>query len=803
MKKAIFYISFLFAELFTTIQVFSQLASELNYPVPCFKVETWDANWITCEDGPQSDDNVSLFRRTIAMYEKPEKYIVHVSADNRYKLFVNGILVAIGPQLSDIRHQRYETIDIAPYLTKGKNVIAAEVVNWGVDRHFGIISLRTGFLIQGFSSKEAEINTDNRWKATQNNAYRPLPPNWIFGVDIVGGFYASNPGDSLIMSQFPSDWNSVDYDDSNWPNAKWIWRASNENQGGHIWLMKPRTTPQVAQLKERFGKIARTVNITVDNLFLSGKKPLIVPSDSKVSVLLDFQKVILGFPELLISGGISAKITITYAENLMYPDFSKGDRNVVEGKSIRGLHDVIMCDGRKNFLFSPTWYRAFRYVQLDIETNADPLTILDFYNMTTLVPLQRKAVFKCNDSVYEKIDEICWHTARICTQDNLMSDAYYEQMMYVGDTKVHALVNLYMTGEDIWLKNAIEQFSFSRLPNGLLTSCYPLKASFYLPNFSLIWIDMIHDYMMYCRDREFVRSHAEGIKQILQWFEENKLGNGLIGGDFGTNFVDWYNDPPFAGRGMYPGSLNGNSAVVSLQYAATLLRAAEIFDYLDLPADAAICRNRASKIKKDVYAACWDNERKLFAETPDRQFYDERANIMAIAARMFDPDWQKDLFLRCLADTSISKAGYYFRYHHFEEMRKLGLGDSIDKVLDIWKLLLPIHLTTTPERQARQRSDAHPWSASPAMAFLHVIAGISPAEPEFRSVSIEPALGNLNYISASYPHYLGNIKVNLRKTNAGKLEGSIELPKGLNGTFRYKGCTIFLPDGVTKVCLPR
>lgn len=796
---------FLFFAFLTAWSASAQLQPELNYPEAKHVPDKWNpAAWVTCSDIAEADYSVTMFRRSFDLAVKPESFIVHISADNRYKFYVNGKQAAIGPQGSDWRHWRYETLDIAPYLQAGNNTLAAEVHNWGPDRLFGIMSLRTGFMLRGATDKEAVANTlpQGNWKAKENTSYNPLAPNWIFGVDITGGFYATNPGDSVRLSDYPQgDWRLSSFDDSSWKPTKWIWNISNSNEGGFFWLMMPRTTPQVQQEQARFKKVARSEGIAVSSGFVKGDAPVTVPANSKASVLLDYETVTLGFPELVFSGGKDAKITLRYAENLFNPDLSKGDRNEIEGKFIKGLRDVIIADGRNEFKFSPTWYRAFRFVQIDVETASTPLLLNDYYHMATAVPMPRRAVFDCDNEDYKKIDEICWRTAAICTQDNLMSDAYYEQMMYVGDSRVHAMVNLYMTGQDIWLRNAIEQFDYSRMPDGNITSCYPLKATFVHPTFSLIWVDMLHDFMMYCDDKAFVKGYAQSVRSTLNWFDTNLLPNGLVGEPVGSYFVDWYNDEPFAGAGLYPGSADGNSAVVTLHYAATLLRAAELFDYMGLPHEAIACRQKAEKAKADVVAACWDDTRSLFAENPDKKFYDERTNIMAITAHVFDEQQQRELLQRCLDATDISKSVYYFRNNHFNEMRRLGMGDEIDKVLDIWKALLPLNMTTVPERIAHQRSEAHPWSAAPCIAFVKVTGGIAPAAPEYKSVSIEPAFGKLNYINVSYPHRLGDIKVALKKTKKGGIEGTIELPDGLTGTFTYGGIALDLAGGVRKISM--
>ena len=781
--------------------VSAQLLQELNYPKADYRVRKWVAWWVDCDDAPKADYAVTMYRRKFTLPEKPERFIIHVSADNRYKLYVNGILAAIGPQGSDWRHWRYETIDIAPYLQTGDNIIAAEVENWGPDRLFGIMSIRTAFMMQGATQKESVVNTiaSSAWKAKKNDACQPIYPNWIYAVDVVGGFYATNPGDSITTALYPQHWTSASFDDSSWKQARWIWNISNEEEGGFFWLMKPRTTPQVAQTRQPFKKIARSEGISIPPGFVKGESQLLIPAQSKVSLLFDYETVTLGFPELIFSGGKNGKITIRYAENLFNPDRTRGDRNVIEGKQFIGIRDVILPDGSEKFRFSPTWYRAFRFVQIDVETAADPLVLHDYYHMATMSPMIRRAVFECNDPVYKKIDEICWRTAAICTQDNLMSDAYYEQMMYVGDSWVHALINLYMTGDDIWMRNAIEQFDYSRMPDGNITSCYPLKSTFVHPTYSLAWIDMLYDYMMHCNDKDFVRKYVQSIRSTLVWWENNLLDNGLVGKPVGSYFIDWYNEPPYY-SGEPPGSQNGNSAVVTLYYAATLLHAAALFEYLDLPGEATIFRNRAEKVKADVIAACWDEEKGMFAERPDKKFYDERTSIMAIVAQVFDEAKQKDLFTRCLDDPTISKPSYYFIANHFNEMRRLGEGAQIDKVLTIWKDLITMNMTTTPERTgSRQRSDAHPWSGAPSIAFIKVIAGIAPADPEYKSVDIAPSLGKLNFIKASYPHYLGDIKVDLRKTKKGGIEGTVELPEGLTGTFKYGDTTIDLNSGMRKI----
>jgi hypothetical protein len=114
--------------------------------------------------------------------------------------------------------------------------------------------------------------------------------------------------------------------------------------------------------------------------------------------------------------------------------------------------------------------------------------------------------------------------------------------------------------------------------------------------------------------------------------------------------------------------------------------------------------------------------------------------------------------------------------------------------------LVNLGLTTTLERpdappNVFSRSECHPWSASPAYAYLYFVAGIGPGEPGFRTVRMEPQLGNLSFVKGKYPHPSGLITFDLKKSGKDGLKGFVELPAGLTGTFVWRGKEIALRGG--------
>src|SRR4051812_41922148 len=130
-----------------------------------------EAHWIAPPGMPADSFGVFHARRAFTLSAKPSRFVVHVSADNRYRLFVNGVEVSSGPQRSDVSHWRYETVDLAPSLVAGPNVIAAVVWNWGPHHPVAQHSLRTALLVQADSPNEAVANTGPGWKLLRDSAY--------------------------------------------------------------------------------------------------------------------------------------------------------------------------------------------------------------------------------------------------------------------------------------------------------------------------------------------------------------------------------------------------------------------------------------------------------------------------------------------------------------------------------------------------------------------------------------------------------------------------------------------------------
>jgi len=202
LKKYLKGISFLLFLLFASYSSFSQ---QIN---PDFLTKNWNARWITAPESNPTDYGVYVFRKKFDIAAQPSNYIIHVSADNKYRLYVNGQFIGVGPARNDVEHWFFDTYDIAKHLKPGSNTIAAKVWNEGAGKAEAQISLRTGFILDGEGEASA-IATNDTWKAAQDGSYSPLRVR-------VYGYYAAGPGENVEMEKYLKDWQSPDFDDSNW-----------------------------------------------------------------------------------------------------------------------------------------------------------------------------------------------------------------------------------------------------------------------------------------------------------------------------------------------------------------------------------------------------------------------------------------------------------------------------------------------------------------------------------------------------------------------------------------------------------
>ena len=755
----------------------------------------WKASWISCPGIAQRAYGVYHFRKQFDLPAKPERFVVHVSADNRYRLFVNGEAVCSGPARGDLAHWNFETVDIAQYLHSGTNTLAAQVWNMAEYAAVAQITNQTGFVLQGDGAKEQVVNTNDSWKIYHDSAYNPCS---LDNGSKMHSYMVIGPGDSVRAEHYPWGWQTPKYNDGSWQSARNISAPVPYGVGSdNLWTLVPRTIPQMEETQQRIPSYRNMTGLT-DAGFIKGNHAVTIAPHSAASVLLDQAYNTVAYPHLIVSKGKGSVVRLTYAEALFDTAGGKGNRNETAGKKMIGNYDVFVPDGGSQRTFRPLWFRTYRYMQVDVTTGDEPLVIEDLYGMYTGYPFTQQASFKSNDTSLQTLWNVGWRTARLCAGETYFDCPYYEQLQYEADTRIQSLISLYVTGDDRLMRKAITDFYNSRIAEGLTQGRYPSSRLQVIPPFSLFWISMLYDYMMHRRDDAFVNNKLQAVKGVLHWYEQHiDSSKGMLGPMNWWNFTDWANS--FNG-GTPAGANDGNSAVVTLQYAYTLQQAAVLFAHSGQKEEAAHCTALAERMMKGTYAQCFDKIKGAMADTPEKKQFSQHAGIMAILTGCIPKTDEAAVMKTILYDTTLDQATFYYRFYLMQALKKTGMANLYYSQLKPWRDMIAKGLTTFAEQPDPTRSDCHAWSASPLYDFLATICGIVPASPGFATVTIAPAPGELTSIEGNMPHPDGTITVSLTHTGE-HIKGTVSLPPNVKGTFVWQGKTIALHSGNQNVAL--
>ena len=764
---------------------------------------SWPSKWITCEGAVARNPGVYHFRKHLVLEAGPARYVIHVSADNRFVLFVNGARVGEGPARGDLDHWRYETFDVGPLLRRGDNVLAATVWNCGALAPVAQMGDQTGFLVQGDSAAESAADTDTSWDAEVERGQGFDPIN---SAD-VPNYYAASPGEFLDGRLYDWDWQTSS---AAWRPAVTLGTGEpghyakptpvGTGSGDNRWLLVQDGLPQMEFTEMPIGRIVR-----VTGMKGAGGFPSTVPAHTKASILVDGGAMTTAYPKLVMGRGKGATVRLTYAEALVDSKGNKGNRNETANRTILGLTDRLVPDGGLHRAWSSLWWRAWRYLQVDVQTADEPLDLEALSARYSGYPFKERASIDVGDPAIARIWQVGTRTARMNAHETYMDCAYWEQLQYIGDTRIQALISYVEFGDDRLARQALDAYDQSRIAEGLTQSRYPSALAQVIPTFSLLWIGMIHDYWLYRPDNGSLGEWVPHTRSVIDWYVRHQRPDGLLGIMPWWNYGDWTKDFDF---GVPPQDADGGSALLSLYFAAALRDAADLEASLGNAGTAEGYRTRAAEIAKAVHRLCWDEPRGLVADTPAHGHFSEQTNALAVLVDAVPGDRQAAVMRAVLAHRrpgapvpgpgEFSPASIYFRFYVARALDHAGVADLYLDSLGPWRSMLDLGLTTWAETAEPTRSDDHAWSAHPNYDLLTLVAGIRPASPGFRTVLVEPHLAGLSVLNARMPHPDGEIVASYRKTDAG-WEFDISLPPGVAGSVRWGGRTAALAAGPNHV----
>lgn len=643
------------------------------------------------------------FRTTIQVL--PKTCRIEVTGRSQFKLFVNGESLLFGPCRSQKEVAYYDTVEIASHLRVGENRI----------------------LMQVFSYPERP----GRWEGAAKG------PNYCYGdnegpaISLEGAIGDKDPGD-------PENWFGWLDEGMGFNDYATFLLGANESVVGE----KSLGNPFFAQVWEerRMRKTTYVQAVEYDpygvrhgKTFLARPIPLLyrrekefqnwqqrtVAAHSKEQFVLDAGQLTTAYFRIGFRGGKGSKVQLMYGESYFHKDEKGNPYKAVRDDTtgyIDGVYDEYLVGG--DVVYEPFRFRAFRFVQITVETEEEALTILPQPYVETAYPFTNSKKPSFSDPKKEKLYDVAFRTLQLCAHDTYEDCPYYEQLMYACDTRLEMLFT-YAATDDLDLpRQAIRLFGSSLLNNGFTQARFPSREEQIIPAFALYFVLMLGDYVAHTGDLAFVKPFIPIGERILETFLGKRTSNGLLAPQGYWDYFDWTQAWDVKTIACTPtAALDGESALQNLFFvyaAQSFCRLLPRFYRSDL---AGHYQEECEKILGLVQKLCYVPEKGLYKEGTNTDEFSQHTQIFAVLTGLACGEEGKNIMEKVLDDHSLIPCSFMQMYYLFRALEKVGLYHRTESLWQVWQEFIDMHCTTFPETPFDPRSDCHAWSALPLVEF--------------------------------------------------------------------------------------
>lgn len=740
----------------------------------------WIANWAWSQDRGGHGLTTRLFRRSFELDAVPEKLLIHVSADSRYRLWINGEAIGRGPIKGTLEHYFFETYDLGPHLRAGLNLLAAEARWFGTNAPVSEVhSAVPGLLVQG--PEGAGLDTPGQWKVAASDAVTPDTTSRIGNASIF-----LNHLERVETAALRPGWTRPEYDDSDWEEAVFIDPVEGTPQCGVFPRrdLHPRDVPALVEVPVRFKRAIRD-HAEVELPFGPEPKAWRVEAGQAGAIILDAGHLTTGYPVFKIRGGAGREMRITYTEATghfeptnPHPALVKKVRDDLSGEFL-GYRDTLVLDGR-DIDYEPFHWRTFWFLKIEVEAGPTSVEIIDATYRFTTFPQSFEATYESSDPDSTRMWANSIRTLQLCAHETYEDCPYYEQLNYIADTRLQILASYHLANDARLARRTIRLYRDSLRPDGLVGSRIPSHQSQILPYFALIWILTVEDYWRHVgeADRAFVRSCLYAMDGILWFFRERLGANGFIGPIPPWSMVDRADE--WKG-GMPPAIEDGASTYLACLFILALDAAVRLHTEAGEPLDAVRWRDLPDTLRQNVRATAWSEEEGLYLEGPDRtrDRLSQHAQCLAILSDTATPEQTERILQRLTSDESLIPMHLMQSYYLGRTLEKAGAYQTFHQhVLERWRAMLKNNLSTWQEYPDPTRSDCHAWSSWIAVDFVTTVLGVRPGSAGWTRIRIQPSTDGLDHARGATPTPAGTVSVSWRK-EAGQLHFEAGTPAGV------------------------
>ncbi len=355
-----------------------------------------------------------LVRKKFHFDKKSENVWLDITADDYYKLYVNGHFVGQGPSPSYETRYYYNHYEITDYLRNGENVIAVHTYYQGnINRVWNSGDLRQGLKAVCYDKNGIILQTDGTWKYKRARQY----------VNNRETGYHTQYLEDIDMTKYDVGWKDINFEEKEWKSAMV------KSEDDHCLVLQET---KILELYEVF--------------------PQSIKELEKGIYILDFGKEVVGYVRLQTEGIKGETVEVFAGEELLEDGHVR-----FQMRCNCTYHETWILSGRKEIIENYD-YKAFRYLEIHGEKRmAEQFSVIvRHYPFSNPIRLE-----KCNDTRLLQIWDICSRSIQLGTQEVFVDCPSREKGQYLGDMTITAKCQMILTGDPSMYKKAL--FSFGDL----------------------------------------------------------------------------------------------------------------------------------------------------------------------------------------------------------------------------------------------------------------------------------------------------------------------------------------------------
>lgn len=620
--------------------------------------------------------NVHTLVRKIFFYKKSMgRIFIKITADDYYKMYINGLYIAQGPAQSYHFSYNYNYFEITGFLDFGKNILAFDVYYEGlINRATNSGDYRQGLYAIIYDGNQNKIlETDENWKYKISKSYIAKKTCGYFTQFLE--YYNSK--------KEQKNWKELSYDDKKW-------KFSCKKECDYTFRNFPVPVLQVYQ-----------------------KSPITIKELYKNIVFYDFGSEITACLEIKAIGEKNSSITILFGEEIL-----------------KNSKYLTRFDMRCNCNYKDMWhlskgenkleqynYKAFRYVTI-IQKNSK---IVDIKANVQHYPFDEKAFsLKTNNKIFDNIIALCKNTIKYGCQEAFLDCPTREKGQYLGDMFISSQSRFYFTGDTSLMKKAILDFAdSSKICNGIMAVA-PGNFMQEIADFSLLFPKILLNYYTYTGDKKFLQENIPICENLLMYFKKFENKDGILENVDKWNLVDW----PEKYRDNYNFANNKAPSIINAYYIGSIETINKIKDILSLQTKVPI--ERRKKMFKEYF---YNKDTNLYCDTNKKLHSSFHVNVLAI---YFDISQNEISVLNFIKEKGMI-CSVYFSYFYLKALCKAKQYKDvfnliISKQKNSWYNMLAEGATTCFEAWGKEEkwntSLCHPWATAPIIILMQDLLNI-------------------------------------------------------------------------------